>query len=297
MAWTRTARHLDGGKKEPRCWCGKPVTEDGAVTSRWISAGSCLLALAGCALGRGGAALPLPGSFRSQQPRFVVHSDTVVPDQHPLWQELDRHCADVQQALKLPRAERSIQVYLFESPERYHAYLAEHYPDFPLRRACFVRRQDLLAVFACWGQRVNEDLRHEMTHGCLHAAVGELPLWLDEGLAEYFEVAPGEPRVHRAHRELLLSAAARGDWQPDLDRLESIDRVAALQLRDYAEAWAWVHWLLRSNRTRARLLRQYVVSPGEGQSRGNLSERLPETGAQRAAMLRAYLEQLEPQGP
>ena len=33
-----------------------------------------------------------------------------------------------------------------------------------------------------------DDLRHEMTHAYLHAVVPNVPLWLDEGLAKYFEL-------------------------------------------------------------------------------------------------------------
>ena len=38
------------------------------------------------------------------------------------------------------------------------------------------------------------DLRHECTHALLHARLPMVPLWLDEGLAKYFEV-PAEQRA------------------------------------------------------------------------------------------------------
>ncbi|GIT30210.1 MAG: hypothetical protein Ct9H300mP1_22560 [Planctomycetaceae bacterium] len=38
-----------------------------------------------------------------------------------------------------------------------------------------------------------EDLRHEFTHGVLHSSLKRVPLWLDEGLAEYFEVVGPKP--------------------------------------------------------------------------------------------------------
>jgi hypothetical protein len=45
-------------------------------------------------------------------------------------------------------------------------------------------------VFAYRGEDFETDLRHECTHALLNAALPVVPLWLDEGLAEYFEVLP-----------------------------------------------------------------------------------------------------------
>ena len=53
------------------------------------------------------------------------------------------------------------------------------------RRAFFVETDTQLSVYAQWGDRVAEDLRHEVTHGYLHAVVPNVPLWIDEGLAEF----------------------------------------------------------------------------------------------------------------
>ncbi len=44
-------------------------------------------------------------------------------------------------------------------------------PSFPARRAFFVETDTRLAVYAYWGDRIAEDLRHEVAHGYLHACV------------------------------------------------------------------------------------------------------------------------------
>ena len=46
-------------------------------------------------------------------------------------------------------------------------------------------------VYTYWGNRIQQDLRHELTHAILHSVLKDVPLWLDEGLAEYFEVPHG----------------------------------------------------------------------------------------------------------
>ena len=95
-----------------------------------------------------------------------------------------------------------------------------------------------------------EDLRHEVAHGYLHAVVPNLPLWLDEGLAEYYEVSRGQNGVNRQHVLHLLDEVQQGDWKPDLKRLESIEDADKFYQLDYAESWLWTHFLLESDDTR-----------------------------------------------
>ena len=108
-------------------------------------------------------------------------------------------------------------MYLFPTAERFESFMHVRYPDLPLRRAFFVESDTRLMVYAYWGDRVAEDLRHEVAHGYLHGVVPRLPLWLDEGLAEYFEVPPGMAGLNRPHVELLADAATH-DWRPNLPR-------------------------------------------------------------------------------
>ena len=99
----------------------------------------------------------------------------------------------------------------------------------PDRRAFFVSDFDRLNVYAWWGDNVGDDLRHEVTHGYLHSTLQEIPLWLDEGIAEYFEVPRGDGGVNRAHVELLAMRLREGTWRPDPGRLELIGGAAAIR--------------------------------------------------------------------
>jgi hypothetical protein len=121
-----------------------------------------------------------------------------------------------------------------------------------------VQNDTSLAVYAQWGDRVAEDLRHEVAHGYLHAVLPDIPLWLDEGLAEYFETPRNAAGLNRPHVEWLTAEAAKGAWQPNLQRLEQLDGAAQLTQTDYAESWAWVHMLLETIPPRRELMHAYL---------------------------------------
>ncbi len=137
--------------------------------------------------------------------------------------------------------------------------MQHEFPRFPIRRAFFVESDTRLAVYAHWGDRVAEDLRHEVAHGYLHSVVQNLPLWLDEGLAEYFEVPRGNRGLNRPHVDELVTLLKQGRWQPNIRRLEGLKTPAEMTQIDYAESWAWVHWLLETEPARRELLQNYLA--------------------------------------
>lgn len=216
-----------------------------------------LALLAGCTLTPAPAPLPMQQQLARDQLR--IHSNFELPTKHRLFNELVARRHDVHELLGLPVSDEPIHVYLFESPQSYSSYLRQRFPDFPDRRAFFVETDTRLEVFAYWGDRVAEDLRHEVAHGYLHAVVPGLPLWLDEGLAEYFEVPRTADGRHRSHLRRLHRAVDERRWTPNLKRLESLATPDQMSQQDYAESWAWVHWLLESSAEHRRLLRRYLA--------------------------------------
>jgi hypothetical protein len=203
------------------------------------------------------AAPPLPDSYDVRLDQLIVHSNFELPEQHRLLQELNAQRADLSNKLALPISDEPVHVYLFADAERFGQFMQGRYPDFPQRRAFFVETDTKLTVFAHWGDRVAEDLRHEVAHGYLHSVVQNLPLWLDEGLAEYFEVPRGTHGLNGAHVEALAPLLKEGRWSPNLRRLEALASAADMSQHDYAEAWLWVHWMLESE-PRRRLLQGYL---------------------------------------
>jgi hypothetical protein len=202
---------------------------------------------------------PLPEAHQVPVQQLVFHSDFDLPSDHRLVRELTAERDDISDTLSLPTSDEQIHIYLFRDAEAYGQYLERQFPAVPSRRAFFVETDTRLEVYAHWSDRVAEDLRHEVAHGYLHALVPALPLWLDEGLAEYFEVPRGHDGLNRPHLELLSDLIEHNDWQPDLERLEQLEEAGEMEQADYAEAWGWVYFLFESDGGRRALLREYLM--------------------------------------
>ena len=201
---------------------------------------------------------PFPNERTLVLRQLVVHSDFQLSSDHRLLAELESLRGYVSDQLNLPPSGEPVQVYLYQDPREFRKFLAKRFPDLPDRRALFVENDTELIVYAQWGDRVAEDLRHEVTHGYLHAAVPNLPLWVDEGLAEYFEVARDQNGLNRAHLDQLRAELSKGTWHPDVKALSQIRSAQAMRQIDYAEAWAWIHYLLHSEPANRSLLQDYL---------------------------------------
>ncbi len=212
---------------------------------------------AGCSFSRGVVSLPSDDSLVRDQ--LVIYSDFRLPKHHRLVEELVARRHDVVDRLRLPVSDEPIHVYLFDSAQRFQTFMDRQYPEFPNRRAFFVETDTRLTIFAYWGDRVAEDLRHEVTHGYLHTMVPYLPLWIDEGLAEYFEVPRGQRGLNQPHLELLISAMQQQRWAPNMALLEQLQSPGEMSQEHYAEAWAWMHLMLESTPERREVLRNHLA--------------------------------------
>jgi len=215
-----------------------------------------LTAGGGCALWRSGVAPP--NMYEVTRGQLVVRSDFPLATHHRLIEELLARQADLCRHLELPVSDEPIEIYLFENGKSFQQFMSERYPSLPPRRAFFMETDTRLRVYAQWGDHISEDLRHEATHGFLHAVVPGLPLWLDEGLAEYYEVPRSNPGVNAQHLALLGPRLREGAWHPNLCRLEQLRPTADMDQNDYAEAWSWVHFLLHTRPESRDLLRRYL---------------------------------------
>jgi hypothetical protein len=223
----------------------------------------------------------LPGKTQLRVSQYVFHADFQLSPKLPLFQDLAHLHEQVYTELRLPDSRNLVQVYLFDSKQRYEQYIRAHHPDLPPRRAFFMAQQrgfgggDDLLVYTYWGENVSQDLRHELTHALLHSVLKDVPLWLDEGLAEFFELPPAYGGVNYAHVEHLRRDACL----PDLARLEELTEVRQMNPAEYRESWAWVHLMLRGRPEAKRLLLAYVAelrtNPRPGALRPRLAAALP----------------------
>jgi len=209
-----------------------------------------------------GGAAQLPTRHSQRVSQFVFVTDFDLRTDQPLFRELGQLRDQVIKELQLPTPPSSalVHVYLFEDRERYEQFMQAKYPTLPRRRAFFVAQPrgmggaDDLLVYTFWGDHIRQDLRHELTHALLHSVLKDVPLWLDEGLAEFFELAPESRGINRNH--LLLMR--RDGWKPDLARLEQFSQVDQMNPAEYREAWAWVHFMLRGDPKSRHALLAYL---------------------------------------
>jgi hypothetical protein len=259
-------------------------------TARLIAALAGILA-AGCVQPLS-SRLTLPDAHTLVRDQLVFHSQFPLPAHHRLLEELAARRVDLSQSLMLPVSDEPIHVYVFQTAGEFEAFMRLHHPGFPQRRAFFLETDTRLEVYAQWGDRVAEDLRHEVTHGYLHSVVPNLPVWLDEGLAEYFEVPRGQNGVHREHVALLVERLQTDGWRPELERLEALPPDVDMTQADYAEAWAWVHFLLTSHPARRELLCDHLRDMRQHGSARPLSAGLRQWGGQPTAELVAHVQSL-----
>jgi hypothetical protein len=233
--------------------------------------------------GKQTAAISKPSRYSFRIAPYVFLSDFEVKKDLPLFQELAGLRDQVYRELQLPSSDRPVLVYLFEDREHYEAYMKARYPELPRRRAFFVAQpramggEDLL-VFTYWGDRIQQDLRHELTHALLHSVLKEVPLWLDEGLAEYFELPVEKKHINESHLNYIRRSTAE-PFRPSLARLEGLDQVKDMTPAEYRESWAWVHFFLQGNaEARAALLgylQQLKTTSQPGQLRPRLAQVVP----------------------
>jgi hypothetical protein len=244
-------------------------------------------------------ALAPPGKYSMRLSQYVFLSDFELKRDLPLFQDLADLRDQVYRELELPTASNLVQVFLFEDRERYERFMHARYPDLPKRRAFFVAQPrsvgggEDLYVYTYWGDRVREDLRHELTHALLHSVLKDVPLWLDEGLAEYFELPPEAGGVNARHLEQLR----RGPFKPELARLEQLGLVQQMTPTEYREAWAWVHLMLRDKPEGKAALLRYLAQLRTNPTPGPLEPQLARVYPAAGSALQQHLARLDPAGP
>ncbi|MDA1013933.1 MAG: DUF1570 domain-containing protein [Planctomycetota bacterium] len=261
---------------------------------RWLPLLAVLTAI-GCIPFRDPQTVSPPARHSVRFDQLLVQSDFRLPPDHPLFNDLNQLQHHVIETLKVPRPKDTVVVYLFEDEQTYQRYITAAFPNLPKRRAYFVGTEFELGVYGFWSDKVREDLRHEFTHGILHSALGDVPLWLDEGLAEFFEIVDSSGKgINPRYVEQLTSAVDHG-WKPSMKRLEGIREFSHLQRMDYAEAWAWVHFMLSDSVDSKRVLTEYLADLRDDPSPTPISKRLREIHPDLDGRLMRHLQTLRSQ--
>jgi len=214
-----------------------------------------LLSLASCAtLSERGQPL-VPTRYHLRTGPFIIFSNFLLTDDPPAVRCLQALERDMNRHLDFrPRLDDDpVEIYVLDDRNAFAHFLKFYYPELPPRRAFFLAQGSQRVVYTYSSPRLEEDLRHEATHALLHGSFGDLPLWLDEGLAEYFETDLMQPGAEKERVEHIVHDLAEG-WSPCLRRLESLTDIREMTPRDYREAWAWVHLFLNESQSEKTLL-------------------------------------------
>ena len=236
------------------------------------------------------AALPAEAAdhkwlVQAQFKSFSLLSDYPV-DAEEIQEKLDHLVSELQITLGVSSRDEPVQIVLFENRSNYLTYLGSAVPASRHRRAVFVRKGSLTTIYCYRSDKTMTDLRHEMTHAMLHQHLQFLPLWLDEGLAEYFEEEPNG-RPHSSRTKGLRWKSAAG-WTPDLSRLEKIPAADDMDESDYRDSWAMCSFLINESDDSLALLRDYLQQIHDGKAPPKFSVSLNSVGLDWKGRSRVY---------
>lgn len=215
-----------------------------------------LVTLAGCSQPRlHSVGSNAPGQHVIRASQYAFTTDYELDPNDPMVVDLVGLRDVVSKTLQLPLGTSLVRIVVFENQQRFNEFIRLNFPELPARRAFFLKQQaNELTVFACRGENLQEDLRHEVTHALLHGVLPEVPLWLDEGLAEYFETDLDQKGIHPNH-VIRLKRDIESGCPLDLGRLETLKSLWHMTPSDYRESWLWIHFCLHhSDATRTAFL-------------------------------------------
>lgn len=219
-----------------------------------------------------GLALPVWSDVR-QVGIFVCRATFTIDAEADALDRLPELQRELHRVLAVEPSRQPIEVFLFDDQLEYGNFLRKTFPDIPYRRALFVKKRGRSSVFVYRQPGLDVDLRHECTHALLHSELDVVPLWLDEGVAEYFEVAPQQRAFDHPHFRSLKWNMRLGMMRT-IDALEKRRDLAQMDTYDYRFSWAWIHFMLHGPQVAYNELLGFLGTIRRGAVPGQLSDRL-----------------------
>lgn len=184
--------------------------------------------------------------------------------------ELATVAKELNERLEISGTGQLVQVVVFSSLQNYRSYLASKIPEARSRRAIFYQNGDLFQIYTFRHTELLTDLRHEYTHALLHQSLPYVPLWIDEGLAEFLEERPADRG--NSSRLSAMRWKCRTGWKPSLSSLEQIPSAASMSGDNYRDSWAYVYFLLmESDRTQIQF-KEFLQAIAAGEAPGTFSQ-------------------------
>ena len=220
-----------------------------------------LFVFAGCGL------IQLKAPERSQAPRheagsahFTLYTDVPLESAAAILEDFERSTQVLGElGLVLPRGRR-LSVVLFEQPfdfrgilpESQHklidAFFTDDSNDVVARPTVVMHAESGYVTNAA---RATQTFQHELTHFLVRTNLGQTPLWLNEGLAQFHETV----ELDFASGELIVGRPPALELSHEWPPIEELQRAGWEQFRSptrqhafYAGAWALVHLLVTDAR-------------------------------------------------
>lgn len=208
---------------------------------------------------------------------FQIQATFPLAKYEKLFGELPDLQREITRTLGVPATKSRIFVYLFSNEEQYRSYIERQFPQVPYRPALFVLEGGSPGVYTFEKADLDIDLRHECTHALLHGALPVVPLWLDEGLAKYFEV-PAAKRAfdHAYFDDTKWKWSLRLGMVRTIESLEEREHLADMDAADYRFSWAWVHFMLHGPEAAHQCLVKHIACYQQSAPPGKLSSALAE---------------------
>ena len=192
--------------------------------------------------------------------------------------ELKKLPLRLSEAYGSPAIVRAVNVLIFADRQQYFSHLEKTLPTAPRRNSLFIVRSGRPTILAVQGETLLQDLTHEAVHSLNHLTFRNtsMPLWMDEGLAEWAEDSvEQQSRVHgKALRQLLGEQRILLPEPISLAALEKIKSTTRADAVDYAASWAWCRFLLSRKAGCRGVWNRYLQDIRGGQQAGRLSHRL-----------------------
>lgn len=204
---------------------------------------------------------------------LTIYSQFPLSEVDDLQRDLEYLAEDIESSLRIQVGARPVIVLLFQGRREYDNFVKQEFADVPYRRALYVERAGRAFVLAYRSGELAVDLRHECTHALLHSALPMVPLWLDEGLAEYFEIPREQRAFGHPHLKTVRLWANLG-YVPSLSKLEAVPHMDAMDAAKYRWSWAWVHFMLHGPPVARAELIDYLQTLAQYGVPEPLSERL-----------------------
>jgi len=177
----------------------------------------------------------------------ILQSRLSREDAVALQQEADRTVKGICDFLSLPTPEIRAEIMLFDSRRALRRHLAASCPMMTDAAAACSDTPDGTLVVAFSRHRKRGEttrlLRHELSHYVVASHFEDIPPWIDEGLAQYFEAGLPFGQDNDKKRK-SIARQLKGDSADAIASLIAVSPGTRLNRKQYALAWGMTRHLL-----------------------------------------------------